>query len=74
MCEVNTAEDGGGVSNFLGRGCLSYFLGKIIQGFGTAYGAREEILTFAYCEDVVCTSLHVPFWMVMQIGTPSGFH
>ena len=39
---------GGGAPKFLGRGCSSYLLRVKIQGFGTAWGAIDEILAFLH--------------------------
>ena len=44
----NTASVPREDSQLLGRGCSSYLLGANIQGFGTALGARDEFLTFAF--------------------------
>ena len=47
--DVNCRQHGvlGGLPTFYGCGCSLYLLGGFGFGFGTAYGAIEEILTFA---------------------------
>ena len=46
--EVMEGTRRGETPNFLGWRFSSYLLGVKIQGFGTAKGARDNILTIAY--------------------------